>query len=128
MIRQEREGHQVRLCWRAEKFVAGIFYLHEGPGETGEAGTDQPGKREKRDRERAQAFPEMAAEGTDDGGDGVFIDTGLLLKDLPVTGRFLITPGNGRLHFQGDLGVRDDRGKEERMGMMAGAAEDPGDP
>lgn len=89
--------------------IAGVFYLHEGSGKTRKTGADKVADGEKMDRLGAQAFPPMPAERADNGGDGIFVNTGLLVQDFFITGMLLIGFRNRSLNFQGDLGIRDHR-------------------
>lgn len=70
----------------------------------------------------------MMAVRTQDGGNGILIDQKLAGEDIPVTGSILITLCNGGLDRKRDLGIRDDWGKQEGMGMATGVTQDPCDP
>ena len=76
----------------------------------------------------SEALPPVLPVRAEDGGDGVLIDERLAGEDLPVSGGVFISQGNGGLDREGDLGIRDDLGKEDGMGMAAGVTKDPGDP
>ena len=76
----------------------------------------------------SEALPPVLPVRAEDGGDGVLIDERLAGEDLPVSGPIFISQGNGGLDREGDLGIRDDLGKEDGMGMAAGVTKDPGDP
>ncbi len=89
---------------------------------------DQGPERIKRDRLGAQAFPPMPPEGTDNRGNGIFVNTGLRAEDFLIAGAVFIRLCNGGMDFQRDLGIRDNRTQKERMGMVAGAAEDACNP
>jgi len=49
----------------------------------------------------------MQPEGTDNGGNGIFVNTGLGVQDILITGGVLVRLCNGDLDFQRDLGIRD---------------------
>jgi len=68
----------------------------------------------------------MQPEGTDNGGNGIFVNTGLGVQDFLIAGAVLVRLCNGGVDFQRDLGIRDNGTEEECMGMMAGGAEDAG--
>lgn len=68
----------------------------------------------------------MQPERADNGRNGIFINTGLPVQDLLITGSIFIRCCNGGLNIQGNLGIRDNRDREESMGMVAGVAEEPG--
>ena len=63
-----------------------------------------------------------------DGRNGILIDQRLTGEDIPVPGTIFISLYNGGLDRQRYLGIRNDRRKQERVGMAAGLAEDPGNP
>lgn len=73
----------------------------------------------------SEPLPPAEAVRTEEGGNGIFINEGVICEDMPVTGSILITLGNRGLDRERDLGIRDNGRKEEGMGMAAGLAEDP---
>lgn len=70
----------------------------------------------------------MTAVRTNDGRNGILINQRLAGENIPVSGSVLISLCSSGVDREGDLGIRDDLGKEEGMGMATGGAEDPGDP
>ena len=68
----------------------------------------------------------MQPEGTDNGGNGIFINTGLGVQDFLIAGAVLVRFCNGSMELQRNLGIRDNGAQEERMGVVAGIAEDTG--
>lgn len=73
-----------------------------------------------------EAFFPVTAVGADNGRNGIFIKKGLCSENLPVTGFVFIALCNGSLYRKGDLRIRDNGRKKERVGMSAGTAENPG--
>lgn len=63
-----------------------------------------------------------------DGRDRILIDQGMFGKELLVAGTILIALYNRGLDRKRDLGIGDDRRKQECVGMAAGLAQDPCDP
>ena len=70
----------------------------------------------------------MQPERTDNGGNGIFVNAGLRAEDFLIAGAVFVRFCNGGVDFQGDLGIRDNGTQKKRMGMVAGVAEDAGDP
>lgn len=62
----------------------------------------------------------------DDRRNGIFVNEGLDVKDPVVTGLFFITVSDRSLNGEGDLGIGNQGGKEERMGMSACRTENAG--
>ena len=128
MVPEKMGECQVGLCWCRKKFIAGVFYLHERPGEKCETAADKLPEGREAELRRSEALPPVVPVRTKDGGNGVLIEERLAGKDIPVPGSVFITSCNGNLDRERDLGIRDDLGKQDGMGMAAGVAEDPGDP
>ena len=63
---------------------------------------------------------------TDNGGDGIFVNAGLRVKDTDITGSVLIAPSDRSLNGQRDLGIRDKRSKKKCMSMSAYRTENTG--
>ncbi len=80
------------------------------------------------DRLGAQAFPPMPPEGTDNGRNGIFVNTGLRAQDFLIARAISVSFCNGGVDFQRNLGIRDNRTQKECMGMAAGVAENAGNP
>lgn len=116
------------LCWWKKKFITGRFYLHERPGKKSKTRADKLPERGTARQCGKDALPPVTPVRADDGRNGILINQRLSREDIPVSGRVLITLNNGSLDREGDLGIRDDRGKEKGMGMPAGFAEDADDP
>lgn len=128
MVPKKKGEYQAGLCWCWEKFIAGAFYLHEGSGETCKTATDKLPEGRQAELSRSETFPPVLPVRTKDGGNGIFIKERLAGKDIPVSGSIFITPCNGNLDRERDLGIRDDLREQDGMGMAAGVTEDPGDP
>lgn len=65
----------------------------------------------------------MAAVRAKDGRNRIFINKGLLGKNLTITGFLFIAFGNSSLYRKWNLGIRDNGRKKKRMGMPTGRAE-----
>lgn len=65
----------------------------------------------------------MVAVRAKDGRNRIFINKGLLGKNLTITGFLFIAFGNSSLYRKWNLGIRDNGRKKKRMGMPTGRAE-----
>ena len=106
-----------------EKGIDRFFNLHELVSVMMETAADKRGKRHKRNRIGKQAFLPVQQVVTDNRADIVFVNAGAAFHDRrKVMAAFSLACDLGLVRGR-DLGIRDNKGRQECMCLFAFAAE-----